>query len=138
MGTPTMAAGEAATRFVGRRVATLLRRPPAPLIPASGAIGGRDPEVLVTLMPGTRNAQRVVVLRPGAAIGRDPASSIAIDDPSVSWNHAQIVVRDGVAAVVDQDSSNGTYVNGERVDHSLLLPDDELRIGDAEFRVLRP
>ncbi|MFI5245471.1 MAG: FHA domain-containing protein, partial [Gemmatimonadales bacterium] len=60
-------------------------------------------------------------LRPGAAIvvGRAVNSDVAIVDPTVSRRHAELtVVRDGVQ-VTDAGSSNGTFVNGVRIDTQL-------------------
>jgi pSer/pThr/pTyr-binding forkhead associated (FHA) protein len=69
-------------------------------------------------------------------IGRNPAAEISIDDQSASWDHARVVARDGSPSVVDLGSSNGTYVNEERVETSLLIPGDRLRIGETVFKVV--
>jgi pSer/pThr/pTyr-binding forkhead associated (FHA) protein len=95
-------------------------------------------DVLVRLVPAIAGAAEVLVRRPGASIGRDPAAEICIDDPTVSWAHAKIVTQDGVPALYDLGSSNGTYLNGQRIEHTLLLTDDQLRLGDVVFRVVRP
>lgn len=124
--------------FVGRGVATLLRRPLAspPLVGPPPA--GPPDDLLVRLLPAIAGAGEVVIRRPGARIGRNPAAQVSVDDPTVSWDHAQIVTRDGAPAVVDLGSSNGTYLNGERVEQGILLAGDELQIGGVIFRVVRP
>lgn len=127
--------------FVSRSVATLLRRPLPPDSPVAAPIPHPAPavdDVLVTLVPVHPGGLHVVVRRPGAAIGRDPAADICIDDPTVSWEHARILTRDGAPALVDLGSSNGSYVNGERVDQSLLLTGDTIQFGDAGFTAVRP
>ena len=48
-------------------------------------------------------------------VGRSPSSSIWIDAGSVSREHAHIVIADGRATVEDTGSTNGTFVNGERI-----------------------
>lgn len=48
-------------------------------------------------------------------VGRSPSSAIWIDAGSVSREHATIVIADGSAIVEDRGSTNGTFVNGERV-----------------------
>lgn len=136
-----MAAPPVSGGFVSRNLPTLLRRPPAPDGPVAVPIPPPRPQVddlLVTLVPVRPGGAHVVVRRPGAAIGRNPAGDICIDDPTVSWEHARILTRDGAPAIVDLGSSNGSYVNGERVDQSLLLTGDSLQFGDAGFRVVRP
>lgn len=68
-------------------------------------------------------------------VGRDPVHPIAIAaDPSVSRNHARIVFVDGSHIVYDEGSSNGTFVNGRRVTEQVLVSNDTLRFGTAEFR----
>ncbi len=66
-------------------------------------------------------------------VGRHPEADIFFDDVTVSRRHAE-VIRTGTAfEVVDQRSLNGTYVNGERVDRSVLRNGYEVRVG--KFRL---
>jgi hypothetical protein len=68
-------------------------------------------------------------------IGRSPQMDIQIDDPFASGRHARIYERDGVFYVEDAGSTNGTYLNGRRLEAQQPLgPDDSIRIGDTEFR----
>jgi len=69
-------------------------------------------------------------------IGRAPEADICIPDRRVSQRHARVVVSpEGAVFVEDLDSTNGTYVNGEKVtrralrdgDEVLLLPDHILK-----------
>ena len=53
-----------------------------------------------------------------SAIGRSEESDVFLVDPSVSRNHAEIDVDTRGALVRDLGSTNGTFVNGERVDGS--------------------
>ena len=71
-------------------------------------------------------------------IGRDPRSTIAFDptrDDRVSRNHAVIKIIKGDQLgfrIVDQNSSNGTRVNGNRIDRETdLLPDDRIELGSG-------
>lgn len=123
--------------FVGR-AATLVHRPASPPTSTTEWPTAEADDVLVRLVPAVSGLPEVVVRRPGASLGRNPAAEVCIDDPTVSWEHAQIVTRDGAPALVDLGSSNGTYLNDERVEQTLLLTGDELRLGGVSFRVLRP
>jgi DNA-binding NtrC family response regulator len=67
-------------------------------------------------------------------IGRDPTCAVVLDDHAVSRQHARIVNEGGVFRVVDLDSRNGTFVDGERVQTATLEPLHELRFGDALFK----
>ena len=60
------------------------------------------------------------------SIGRDISSDVAIVDSKVSRNHASITARDGKLFIEDHNSTNGTYVNGEKLGPSI---ETELKIG---------
>lgn len=69
----------------------------------------------------------------GVSIGRDPASTIPIAEPSVSWAHAKVVVEANRHVIIDVGSSNGTFVNGLRVRRALLEPGDVVQVGPVAF-----
>ncbi|MFM7374131.1 MAG: FHA domain-containing protein, partial [Chthoniobacterales bacterium] len=48
-------------------------------------------------------------------VGRLGDNDVHLDDGSVSGHHAELAVRDGGAVLVDKDSTNGTFLNGEQV-----------------------
>lgn len=66
-------------------------------------------------------------------IGRSQENDIVINDAKVSRIHLQLVISDnGTYSVVDLNSANGTYVNGERIyGEAKLKQNDEIRIGDT-------
>ncbi len=66
-------------------------------------------------------------------IGRDPSLYLVIDDPSVSRLHARLTVQAGAFHLVDLRSSNGTFVNGQRIDQADLRSGDLVRFGNLEF-----
>ena len=67
-------------------------------------------------------------------IGRDPDTQLPLPDPRVSFRHAYLEDRGGQWAVVDLKSTNGTFVNGERVKDALLRSGDRLRFGETLVR----
>ena len=70
------------------------------------------------------------VLHPGTTtVGRHPQSDIFLDDITVSRHHCRFLVDAQALEVEDSGSTNGTYVNGDRVDRSTLEPGDEVLIG---------
>jgi transcriptional regulator with GAF, ATPase, and Fis domain len=71
------------------------------------------------------------VVRVGRAIDND----IRLSSHQVSRNHCRIEVDGEGVWVVDLGSSNGTQVNGERVDRRMLAPGDSVRVGRAELLV---
>ena len=69
-----------------------------------------------------------------ARIGRSEESDVFLVDPSVSRTHAVVQV-DGVEPVVrDLGSTNGTFVNGERIEARQLKDGDELMFGNTRMR----
>ncbi|HEX5275662.1 MAG TPA: FhaA domain-containing protein [Candidatus Rubrimentiphilum sp.] len=70
-----------------------------------------------------------------ARVGRSPESDVHLPDPSVSRNHALFDVQNGALVVHDAGSTNGTYVNHERIDTAVLKPGDVVAFGKAELRV---
>src|SRR5512140_2899526 len=67
--------------------------------------------------------------------GRAVTSDLAIVDPTVSRHHADLPVGDGGIEVRDVGSSNGTFVNGVRIEQSFVVPGDTLTIGKVAFTV---
>ena len=69
------------------------------------------------------------------AIGRAPSSHICVTDVRVSWHHARLE-RDGAAwSILDEGSTNGTFVNGARIREAPLEPRDRIRLGQVELIV---
>ncbi len=67
-------------------------------------------------------------------IGRSEESEIVLNDPSVSRAHAIVEVAAGEAVVRDLSSTNGTFLNGRRVEAEALRDGDELRFGNTRMR----
>ncbi|MDQ1347540.1 MAG: hypothetical protein QG573_912, partial [Acidobacteriota bacterium] len=76
-----------------------------------------------------------------SVIGRSRACIVQIAETTVSRQHAIFVVEPGKVRLRDLGSSNGTFVNGERVDGEIPLTDgDRVVVGEAELvlRMLAP
>ena len=71
----------------------------------------------------------------GVVIGRDPSADVFIDDPAASRFHARLLCDDLQWRVLDLESSNGTFLNGDPIHESELAPGDRLGIGDCELRL---
>ena len=111
------------------------------------SVGGTDLEVPETDHILTRADQATVdALRPGTALlvvlrddasvssGRHPDSDIFLDDVTVSRKHAVFTREGNEFSVRDVGSLNGTYLNRERIDESVLHTGDEVQIG--KFRLV--
>jgi len=69
-------------------------------------------------------------------IGRNRASHIKLNLPSVSRQHAKIFFESGNYWIEDLGSSNGTFVNREQVHHVRISPGDLLQCGEFEIEVM--
>lgn len=74
---------------------------------------------------GTRFELTASTLR----LGRDASNTIQFHDTEVSRHHAEIRKVDGDYVLSDLNSSNGTFVNGERVKQHCLMSGDQVQVG---------
>jgi hypothetical protein len=65
-------------------------------------------------------------------IGRHPDSVVVLEFPSVSGHHAVLEWSEQGCRVVDQQSSNGTQVNGVRIEEAFLKSGDRLAFGNVQ------
>ncbi len=76
------------------------------------------------------------ILAPGnTTVGRHPESDIFLNDVTVSRHHCRFVLDKSTLTVEDSGSTNGTYVNDERVDRAALNVGDEVLVGRFHFVV---
>lgn len=69
-------------------------------------------------------------------LGSFDACDIKIEHEHISYYHAIILLDDGEGGtLIDLDSKNGTYINGERVKKANFLPGDIIRLGTIDFRL---
>src|SRR5213083_1715191 len=76
-------------------------------------------------------------LPPGAVktVGRAPRADFVVDAALVSRLHCRLTAADDSVDVTDLDSTNGTYINDERVKSGCIKSGDRLRVGRVEFSV---
>ncbi|APZ34733.1 FHA domain-containing protein [Microbacterium aurum] len=98
---------------------------------AIGALPARS--ALLLVRSGPTAGARYLLDADVTTVGRHPEADIFFDDVTVSRRHAEITRTGNVFELVDQRSLNGSYVNGERVDRSILVDGAEVRIG--KFRL---
>ncbi|MDX1468233.1 MAG: FHA domain-containing protein [Acidimicrobiia bacterium] len=76
------------------------------------------------------------LLHPGTTtVGRHPESDIFLNDVTVSRHHCRFIVTEDSLAIEDSGSTNGTYVNDQRVDRADLRAADEIIVGRFHFVV---
>ena len=86
---------------------------------------------LVVMHAPTRRllGARVSLSRGEAVVGRDPTCDLVLDASDVSRRHARFREEGGGHTVEDLDSTNGTFVGGERVCRRALASGDFVRVG---------
>lgn len=83
--------------------------------------------------PGKPDAWEIQ-LRDGVnQFGRGAASDFQIADPSVSSSHCRIVVSNGTVSILDLGSTNGTFVNGTKIQEQAIQDGQSIRLGNVEM-----
>lgn len=73
------------------------------------------------------------------SLGRSPASSLPVFDDSISGEHLLLSYDGGMWKAEDLGSTNGTYVNGHKVEKdSILTYGDIIQVGRTKLRLERP
>ena len=103
-------------------------------VPASPRAPAGGPLASFLVRSGGLLGQRLAVKTPVVNIGRADYNDLVVPDPSVSTSHAKLQRREGVWVLVDLDSTNGSFVDGERVKgEAPLAPGATVRFGDVQL-----
>ncbi len=68
-------------------------------------------------------------------IGRVEDNTFQIAEPSVSSHHCEVLLRGTDVVVKDLNSTNGTFIGGEKVTEAVLKPGQTLKLGQIEMRL---
>jgi len=96
----------------------------------------RSPRIALEIREPGRPPRLVPVGAGPVEIGRGRDCEVALVDGRVSRLHATIQPRDGVLILTDLRSTNGTFVNGNRVREIVLGAGDRIGLGDSELMVV--
>jgi ATP-binding cassette, subfamily B, bacterial len=125
-----------------RHILALASVPPAgatrsATLPPPGAAPSRPddsgtpaPRAILTVREGPDAGRNYVLDGRVTTLGRGTDSHICLPDNTVSRRHCQVYWGERAYVVQDLGSSNGTYLNGERVEASFLRSGDTIQIGD--------
>jgi pSer/pThr/pTyr-binding forkhead associated (FHA) protein len=86
-------------------------------------------------LDGACAGQRIVIPPAGLTVGRETDNTLIVPDLSVSRHHARVALENGALVVYDLNSTNGVYVNEQRVQRQALKAGDIVRFGTVRFRV---
>jgi len=96
-------------------------------------------EVPVLVLKRGSHPQRMFQLPTDQAVsvGRDKVNTISIADKTLSGQHFRIVPKEGAYYLVDLESTNGTFLDGERITLKELKPESVVHAGQCDFTFRR-
>ena len=131
---------------VAPRVSDPPPQPPTPVTPAQGTSRQRPtgpvfelsqnitPKLIVSRSPSLPSDAEYP-LEAGMTLGRSRSSGIPVSDQFASHMHARVFPRGHFYFIEDLGSTNGTFVNGRRIDEQTQIKvHDEIRLGETVFR----
>lgn len=103
-----------------------------------------DVEGLASQVPRRRAAENPQLLmslkfggKPELIVGRDESSDIKLDGLQISNRHARLVQKNGEIIIEDLNSTNGVYLNGERIGRHPISTEDAVQIGSFVIKIDR-
>ena len=97
-------------------------------------VGEGRPRLMIT--GGPRAGKDIPIGEEEITIGRAPDNTLEIANPDVSAYHCVVIVHPTGFILQDNGSTNGTLVNGDKVQRVALDDGDSIRVGDTELRFL--
>jgi len=85
----------------------------------------------LAVIAGSQAGSVFPITKPRIFIGRGSAMDVQLKDSEVSRRHAMVEIRDEEATLLDLGATNGTYVDGQRIDQAQLANRAEFTIGST-------
>jgi pSer/pThr/pTyr-binding forkhead associated (FHA) protein len=126
---------EEVERITGRKASLRVAMPSE----IRAQVDGHFTPRLIGVMP-TGEKVEALLNQPEIEIGKATHNKLILSDPTVSATHAVVLVRDGGYSIVDLGSSNGTFVNGKRLESEAytLQHGDKLQFGNVLLAFRNP
>ena len=123
----------------------VMQQAPLSTMPRPGGTAGFAPPLATTstatklvITSGPKQGSELALGRDPITIGRSSESGLVIRDDYTSTHHARIVLWNDTWMVQDLDSTNGTFLNGKRVDMPTRVPlNTPIKIGTTTFELRR-
>lgn len=87
-------------------------------------------------MNGTFIGRKYPIRKGTSFVGRDPSLDIVVQEESISRRHAELIYDGNNLQIIDLDSTNGTYVNDEKIKTKIISKEDLIRFGNIMFKYL--
>jgi len=88
------------------------------------------------LLPLIKGIPTTTLSKGSLTVGRAEDNDLVVAMPEISRHHARLESNDTGWGVIDLGSTNGTWLNGQRISHSLIDIGDELAFGDVRFTIV--
>jgi hypothetical protein len=86
----------------------------------------------LVVQKGPQPNQEFLLTETAMSVGRSPDNEITIQDPEISRRHARISYSGGLYQIEDSGSTNGSFVNGRRVQGAVILQHgDRVQLGES-------
>jgi hypothetical protein len=86
------------------------------------------------LNPGTPFAREIDLRGGRLTLGRSPENDIQINDATISTHHCEMNVSDISVSIVDLGSTNGSFIDGRRIERAVLQSGQSVRLGNVEAK----
>lgn len=90
--------------------------------------------IFLEFLNGSLSGQRIMIFK-DTTIGRASENDIVLSEKTISSYHCKIKVIDDEFVVEDLNSTNGTFIDGERISEQNLKQEDELRLSSIKIKV---
>lgn len=91
----------------------------------------RNPEYYLEILEGPDNRQSFPLLSDNFHIGRHSQCEIVLHDPEISRRHLKLSREERGWLLDDMGSTNGTWVNGQRITRQVVVPGEKIRMGQT-------
>jgi hypothetical protein len=89
----------------------------------------------MVIITGPSSGKKIPLLPMTMSIGREHDNNIELKDPDVGRYHARILYDRGRFILEDLESSNGTWLNGEKISEAALKNGDRIKMGEIELAI---
>ena len=96
-----------------------------------------DPDAILRLI-STGSFPAEVAVHDHLSIGRNSGSDLCLTSDMVSGDHARLTVSSGRTEITDLGSTNGTWVNGRRIEQQIVKHGDRIRFDEIEYELFLP
>ncbi|MGI6119566.1 MAG: FhaA domain-containing protein [Desulfosporosinus sp.] len=113
-----------------RETTTFFRESVKANLPAEDRFG-RNPEYYLEIIEGVDKGKILMLQDGDVFIGRHRQCNLVLHDPEVSRRHVKLALGENGWWLDDLGSTNGSFVNGQRITHQTVAPGDRIQIGQS-------